>query len=152
MFDDETVDYFVVVNGEDQYSIWPAQRELPKGWRADGPARSREQCLSYIEKTWTDMTPRSVREAIAVGERAVPASRTTVIHQPLVPSAPAVGGRMILSQLVDADEMMAMSPDELREMLIQLDGEIVNGDGEILAAAKKSEPADAEAHATTDAS
>lgn len=59
---------------------------------------------------------------------------------------------MILSQLVDADEMMAMSPDELREMLIQLDGEIVNGDGEILAAAKKPEPTDAEAHATTDAS
>lgn len=67
MFDDETADYFVVVNDEDQYSIWPAKRELPRGWRADGPARPREECLSYIERTWTDMTPRSVREAIAAG-------------------------------------------------------------------------------------
>lgn len=64
MFDDMDGEYFVVVNDEGQYSIWPAQRELPRGWQPEGPARSREQCLSYIEETWTDMTPKSVREAV----------------------------------------------------------------------------------------
>ncbi|MFE4588995.1 MbtH family protein [Streptomyces laurentii] len=64
MFDDVNGEYFVVANGEGQYSIWPAQRELPRGWQEEGPARSREQCLSYIEETWTDMTPKSVRETV----------------------------------------------------------------------------------------
>ena len=64
MLDDETIDYYVVVNDEEQYSIWPAERELPKGWRAVGDARSREKCLSHIEEVWTDMRPRSVREAM----------------------------------------------------------------------------------------
>jgi MbtH protein len=64
VFDDETIDYYVVVNDEEQYSIWPAERELPKGWRAVGDARSREECLSHIEEVWTDMRPKSVREAM----------------------------------------------------------------------------------------
>ncbi|NEB69466.1 MbtH family protein, partial [Streptomyces fulvissimus] len=45
MFDDENAEYFVVVNEEEQYSLWPADRDLPTGWRADGPARSRAACL-----------------------------------------------------------------------------------------------------------
>lgn len=65
VFDDETIDYFVVMNDEEQYSIWPADRELPNGWRATGQPRSREECLTHIEQAWTDMRPRSVREAIA---------------------------------------------------------------------------------------
>ncbi|MFD7834777.1 MbtH family protein [Streptomyces sp. NPDC059761] len=63
MFDDENAEYFVVVNEEEQYSLWPADRELPNGWRADGPARSRAECLDHIEAVWTDMRPKSVREA-----------------------------------------------------------------------------------------
>jgi MbtH protein len=65
VFDDETIDYFVVVNDEEQYSIWPAQRDLPNGWRAIGPPRPRAECLDYIEQVWTDIRPKSVREAIA---------------------------------------------------------------------------------------
>jgi MbtH protein len=65
LFDDETIDYFVVINGEEQYSIWPAQRDVPDGWEAVGSARSREECLTYIEQVWTDMRPKSVREAMA---------------------------------------------------------------------------------------
>jgi len=66
MFDDETIDYFVVVNDEEQYSIWPARREqdLPVGWTLVGPARPREECLHHIEKVWTDMRPRSLRLAM----------------------------------------------------------------------------------------
>jgi MbtH protein len=64
MFDDEDAEYFVVVNDEEQYSIWPAHRDLPNGWRAVGAARSREDCLTHVEQVWTDMRPRSVRKAM----------------------------------------------------------------------------------------
>jgi MbtH protein len=69
LFDDESVDYHVVVNHEEQYSIWPAHRDVPAGWRIDGPARPREECLTHIEQVWTDMRPRSVRMAVD-GSRA----------------------------------------------------------------------------------
>jgi MbtH protein len=59
----------VVVNDEEQYSLWPEGRELPGGWRAAGMSGSREACLEYIRKVWTDMRPRSVREAQAKQER-----------------------------------------------------------------------------------
>lgn len=54
--------YLVVVNDEEQFSIWFADRDLPAGWRAEGFAGSRDECLAHIEATWTDMRPRSVRE------------------------------------------------------------------------------------------
>lgn len=54
-------DYVVVVNDEEQYSIWRSDRELPAGWQADGPARSKDECLTYIDTVWTDMRPRCVR-------------------------------------------------------------------------------------------
>ena len=63
---DDTEDerYFVVVNHEEQYSIWPDYRELPLGWTAVGEARSKSDCLAYIEEVWTDMRPLSLRKAM----------------------------------------------------------------------------------------
>lgn len=55
----------VVVNDEEQYSIWPEDREPPAGWRRVGVAGTRAQCLEHIAAVWTDMTPRSLRDAIA---------------------------------------------------------------------------------------
>jgi len=54
--------YEVVVNHEEQYSIWPEGRELPLGWRLAGKAGTRAECLAYIEQVWTDMRPLSLRE------------------------------------------------------------------------------------------
>ncbi len=51
----------VVVNEEEQYSLWPAERELPAGWRDTGKQGSRDECVAYIEQVWTDMRPRSLR-------------------------------------------------------------------------------------------
>jgi MbtH protein len=51
----------VVVNHEEQYSIWPAEREIPNGWRAVGKQGVKNDCLSYIEEVWTDMRPLSLR-------------------------------------------------------------------------------------------
>jgi MbtH protein len=57
--------YVVVRNDEEQYSIWPAGREIPAGWTTDGTQGSREECLAHIERVWTDMRPRSLRERMA---------------------------------------------------------------------------------------
>ena len=51
----------VVVNDEEQYSLWPAGQEPPAGWRADGFTGSKQECLDHIDAVWTDMRPRSVR-------------------------------------------------------------------------------------------
>jgi MbtH protein len=53
--------YQVVVNHEEQYSVWDADRPPPAGWRPDGFAGTREQCLSHIAEVWTDLRPLSVR-------------------------------------------------------------------------------------------
>ena len=53
--------YVVVVNHEEQYSIWPAGRELPDGWTDVGQSGTKEECLAYIQEVWTDMTPLSLR-------------------------------------------------------------------------------------------
>jgi len=62
---DDTSEYAVVLNDEDQYSIWPKHREPPAGWKLVGPTGKKEQCLEYIKAVWTDMRPRSLREASA---------------------------------------------------------------------------------------
>lgn len=53
--------YAVVINDEEQYSIWAAEREPPAGWRLDGFTGTEEECLAYIAGTWTDMRPASLR-------------------------------------------------------------------------------------------
>ncbi|THA25974.1 MbtH family protein [Streptomyces sp. RKND-216] len=57
----ETALYDVVINDEEQYSIWEADRELPAGWHREGTRGTREECLEHIDRVWTDIRPRSVR-------------------------------------------------------------------------------------------
>jgi MbtH protein len=57
----DSLPYAVVINDEEQYSIWPAGRELPAGWHQDGFTGTEDQCLAYIDETWTDMRPASLR-------------------------------------------------------------------------------------------
>lgn len=54
----------VVVNDEEQYSIWPADRVNPAGWKDAGKSGSRDECLQYIDRVWTDITPLSVRKRL----------------------------------------------------------------------------------------
>jgi MbtH protein len=67
---DDTTIYAVVVNDEEQYSIWPADRELPLGWREVGKRGPKAECLDYIKEVWTDMRPLSLRKRMedAAGE------------------------------------------------------------------------------------
>jgi MbtH protein len=58
-------EHLVVVNHEEQYSIWPAGTGLPAGWRAEGTSGTRQDCLDHIERVWTDMRPLSLRRRMA---------------------------------------------------------------------------------------
>lgn len=60
--DEDTTNYLVVMNHEEQYSIWPDYKEIPNGWNAVGPSGPKKECLEYIEKVWTDMRPLSLRK------------------------------------------------------------------------------------------
>ena len=59
--EDDTIVYTVVINEEEQYSIWPSHKALPGGWRAVGKQGSKADCLKYIDEVWTDMRPASLR-------------------------------------------------------------------------------------------
>ncbi len=61
---EDTTVYKVVVNHEEQYSIWPAGRENALGWKDAGKTGSKDECLAYIKEVWTDMRPLSLRRAM----------------------------------------------------------------------------------------
>jgi MbtH protein len=67
-FDDEDGQFYVVVNDEDQYSLWPTFAPVPAGWRIVFGAGSRPDCIAHVEAHWTDMRPRSLREAMTAAE------------------------------------------------------------------------------------
>lgn len=54
--------YTVVINHEEQYSIWPEYKDIPAGWKAVGKVGPKQVCLDYINETWTDMRPLSLRK------------------------------------------------------------------------------------------
>jgi MbtH protein len=60
----------VVVNHEEQYSLWPADREAPPGWTEVGKVGSKEECLAYIKEVWTDMRPLSLRKQMEKDDKA----------------------------------------------------------------------------------
>ena len=62
--DNGVVQYVVVINGEEQYSIWPVSRNLPEGWRTVGKPGGKAECLRYIDEVWTDMRPASLRRRV----------------------------------------------------------------------------------------
>ena len=60
-YEDDGVTYTVVINDEDQYSIWPTGRSVPKGWQVLSVSGPKPTCLAYIDRVWLDMRPASVR-------------------------------------------------------------------------------------------
>lgn len=61
---EDATEYQVVVNHEEQYSIWPTHKSIPAGWTQTGPKGAKQECLSYIDEVWTDMRPLSLRRAM----------------------------------------------------------------------------------------
>ena len=66
--EEDTTIYNVVVNYEEQYSIWPVDREIPPGWKAVGKSGPKDECLAYIKEVWTDMRPLSLRKKMEEDE------------------------------------------------------------------------------------
>lgn len=69
-FDDDTIAFRVVRNGEDIYSIWPLHRPVPAGWFEVGFSGTKAACLEHVETVWTDMRPLSLRRAMDQDEGA----------------------------------------------------------------------------------
>jgi MbtH protein len=66
---DDTSTYTVLVNDEEQYSLWLAELAIPGGWRSTGQVGSKQECLDYVRRVWTDLRPLSLRKALAAQAR-----------------------------------------------------------------------------------
>ncbi len=64
-FDDDNGRFLVLVNDEDQHSLWPVFADVPAGWQVIYGEADRAACLDYIEQHWTDIRPKSLRERLA---------------------------------------------------------------------------------------
>jgi MbtH protein len=72
--------YKVVVNHEEQYSLWPADRGNPLGWRDAGKAGSRAECLAHVQDIWTDMRPLSLRRQMDSAAPTLGSVGTSATH------------------------------------------------------------------------
>lgn len=70
-FDSDKTVFQVVINGEEQYSIWPDYKAIPEGWESVGVSGDKATCLAHIESAWTDMRPKSLRQAMAEAQTMV---------------------------------------------------------------------------------
>jgi MbtH protein len=66
---EDTTIYKIVVNHEEQYSIWPAERPNPLGWRDAGKSGTNAECLAHLREFWTDLRPLSLRQKMDAAAR-----------------------------------------------------------------------------------
>jgi MbtH protein len=78
--------YKIVVNIEEQYSLWPAHRENANGWRDTGKSGTKEECLTYVKEVWTDMRPLSLRKKMEEWQQPNPAESSMQATPPLTPT------------------------------------------------------------------
>jgi uncharacterized protein YbdZ (MbtH family) len=64
-FDDDNGTFFVLVNDEEQHSLWPSFSDVPDGWRVVYGEATRAECLEYTEQNWSDIRPKSLRDSVA---------------------------------------------------------------------------------------
>lgn len=65
----DNTQYQVIINDEEQYSLFPVDREIPLGWRAEGKQGTKDECMAYIKEVWTDMRPLSLRKRMEEEEQ-----------------------------------------------------------------------------------
>ena len=80
MASEDNTTYDVVMNDEEQYSIWPADRDLPNGWKTAGKRGTKDECLAHIEIVWTDMRPLSLRRQMEEQQAQQSASAPSMSH------------------------------------------------------------------------
>ena len=72
---DEEFEYQVLVNHEEQYSLWPTFKAIPPGWRQVGPIGSKDACLAYVDSVWSDIRPLSVRRSLEEAKASLECTR-----------------------------------------------------------------------------
>jgi len=112
--DDDLKPYRVVVNSEEQYSIWPLDRELPQGWSEVGPTGSVSNCLTYIAEVWTDMRPLSLRRHM---EAATTDARIGPDEPPDRPARPHLLDRLATEQAAEFTTSIADGARALKESI-----------------------------------
>jgi uncharacterized protein YbdZ (MbtH family) len=116
---EDTTIYRVVVNHEEQYSIWPAERDIPAGWREAGKSGLKAECLRYIEAVWTDMRPLSLRQHME--EMARRSAPPTPAEPPssAPPTTPSRTGNDLVDRLSTGDHPVEVSlrPDKTVQRL-----------------------------------
>jgi MbtH protein len=69
-FDDESAQFLVLINDENQHSLWPVLADVPDGWRIVFGPGDRASAVDYVEESWTDMRPKSLADAMAADDEA----------------------------------------------------------------------------------
>jgi len=82
MEEEDTREYVVLVNSEEQYSLWLADLDVPKGWREVFSRNNKKACLEYVKEVWTDMRPLSLRKAMAAANSQPPAAGNEDVPAP----------------------------------------------------------------------
>jgi glycopeptidolipid biosynthesis protein len=67
-FDDDNGSFYVLVNEEEQHSLWPSFADVPAGWRVVHGEADRASCIDYVENHWTDIRPKTLRDRLAKGQ------------------------------------------------------------------------------------
>ena len=96
--EEDTREYQVLVNTEEQYSLWLAGQAIPNGWRQVGPKGQKQVCLDYVKEVWTDMRPLSVRKAMEkyqaeqAAKKAADAAESSPSEESSPPQQPTSSG------------------------------------------------------------
>jgi acyl transferase domain-containing protein len=124
-YDDEDVrQYVVVLNDEEQYSIWPADRDLPSGWRHAGMSGTKAECVKHIGEVWTDMRPLSLRrrmEALRAGDAARVLVKRTTVERPAVAFMFAGQGSQSVGMGAELYRTERVYREQVEECLARLD-------------------------------
>lgn len=104
---EDTTIYKVVVNHEEQYSIWPADRENPLGWKDVEKSGPKAECLAYIKEVWTDMRPLSLRKKME--EAAQKKAVSAVAQEEQSPTSSEPEGDDLVSRLSEGDHPIEVS-------------------------------------------
>ena len=106
---EDTTVYRVVVNHEEQYSIWPVEKEIPRGWRDEGTSGTKEDCLAHIDEVWTDMRPLSLRKKMEEwAKKKAEAGNEPAVKEPLEQKE-TISGDELVDRLSEGDHPVIAS-------------------------------------------
>lgn len=116
---EDTTNYRVVVNHEEQYSIWPVDKEIPRGWNDVGTSGTKSECLAYIDEVWTDMRPLSLRKKMEEWAREQAEAADRPARKEPVREEETISGDELVDRLSEGDHPVIASirPERTVELL-----------------------------------